>query len=246
MKRYFVMMIAAALYAAGCTPKGAETGGMALGVLPDGTETEDWNAIRKGDLLFVGIPGDYYLSDTLYNCGEIPVTYIHTSMLDVDSSGVWVVDATFKRGVDRHPIDSLVADFALRNGRTLTLEVWRVKNNNNVSSCVEAAKAHMGTPYDIEFTPDNDYYYCTELIYESYVNGDGSHIFTAAPLDFGSGTIGEVDYWQRLASRVGGTMPQDVTGTVPSVMRAEECLAPVDIDVRSYLKPAAVEPVLNN
>lgn len=238
-------MIAAALCAVGCAPKGAETGVQALGVLPDGSETGDWNAIRKGDLLFVGIPGDYYLSDTIYDGGEIPVTYIHTSMLDVDSAGVWVVDATFKRGVDRHPLDSLVSDFALRNGRTLTLEVWRVKSNSDVASFVESAKTHIGTLYDIEFTPDNNNYYCTELIYDSYVAEDGSHIFSAAPLDFGAGTIGEVDYWQRLASRIGGTMPVGVTGTTPSGMRAEECLTPVDIDVRAYLKPAVQAPVQN-
>ena len=167
MKKHLTIILAAVLAVSGCSPKGAGALAGESGVLPDGSRTQEWNSIRKGDLLFVGIPGDYYLSSTEYDCGEIPVTYIHTSMFDVDSAGVWVVDATFKRGVDRHPLDTLVADFALRNGRTLTLEVWRVKNNNDVALFVESAKTHIGTPYDIEFTPDNNNYYCCNNVQHS-------------------------------------------------------------------------------
>ncbi|MCQ2138190.1 MAG: hypothetical protein MJY60_05745 [Bacteroidales bacterium] len=232
MKRFFLIVFSAALCCCACGQRG---GASASATASAEEQMQPKDSIRKGDLLFVGIPGDYYLSDTLFEAGQIPVTYIHASMLDVDEDGLWVVDATFKHGVDRHRLDTLVADFKLRNDRHLTLEVWRVKDLPEVDQCVETAKLHLGLPYDISFVPGNDEWYCTELIQDAYTYPDGRRIFSNRGLNFESGSIAERDYWQRLFSRIGAEAPAGVEGTTPRSLMEEGCIYKLDIDPYTYL-----------
>lgn len=170
---------------------------------------------RTGDLVFVAIP-DESSSD-----GEL--TYVHAAMLDVDQTGTWIVDATFKHGVDRHPLDTFIADFRRHDGSYPLFEVVRLADDTDAASFVKNAKRFIGEPYDIEFDPDNGRHYCTELIYDSYVRG-AEHVFDAEPMTFKNGDGVYPSYWPRIIGRIGAEIPEGKIGTTPRQMRFSDAV----------------------
>ena len=157
------------------------------------------------------------------------VNFIHTAILEVDSLGaVWVIDATLAHGVDRHPLDTLLADFTLhRPGAVETFEVWRLKDNRDAGRFVEQAKTMVGEPYDVYFRPANNCHYCTELVYDVYVDGDGHPIFDTVPMNFRDKEGNMPVYWERLFAKLGEEVPQGVPGTNPQMMRESPKLVKV-------------------
>ena len=180
--------------------------------------------IQTGDLLFVGIPanyGDDPAAEAIASATSIgaEVNFIHTAILEVDSLGaVWVVDATIKHGVDRHPLDTLLSDFTLHRGGEATFEVMRLKDNRDAARFVEQAKSMAGEAYDVYFRASNGLHYCTELVYDIFVDASGNHIFETVPMNFKDKDGNMPSYWVRLFDRLGEEIPQGKPGTNPQMM----------------------------
>ena len=85
-----------------------------------------------------------------------------------------------------------------------------------MEECLTKAKSFIGQPYDWWYLPDNGKMYCSELVYESYLDSDGYHIFEAHPMNFRSpdGTMPQV--WISIFEELGQPVPEGVLGTNPS------------------------------
>lgn len=177
--------------------------------------------LQTGDLIFVGIPktgepGEY--------------NYVHAAMVEVCGEDVWVVDATLKRGVDRHPLDTFITDYTRHDGSYPLYRIMRLKDNSDAARYVGNAKAFIGEAYDLDFAKGNGKHYCTELIYDSYVSPDGP-LFEEYPINF-SNPDGSVDpYWDYFFGKLGIPVPSNGIGTMPGTMLESEILEPVDFDL---------------
>lgn len=188
--------------------------------------------VRTGDLLFLGIPADYTIFDDSMSGAIASATgkadqlnYIHVAVLEVNDKGaIWIVDATLKHGVDRHPLDTFLADFTLKNGNYPQLDVMRLKRPRHVALYVENTRRFCGEAYDLYFLPDNDRHYCTELVYDSYVTPKGKHLFHAAPMNFKAEDGTFPPYWVQLFQLINQPIPQSELGTNPNAMAKEKCL----------------------
>lgn len=199
-------------------------------------QEEPQNNIQTGDLLFVGIPLDYHLSDstgmddaiTSATGREGEINYIHVAILERDEQdSLWVIDATIKHGVDRHPFRVFLSDFTLKDGSYPVMDVMRLKDNIEAASYVENAKTFVGRDYDMYFSPDNDEQYCSELVWNSYITRDGINWFTTSPMNFKSEDGTFPPYWVELFALLGEPIPQGVQGTNPKEMSEETCLEKV-------------------
>lgn len=190
----------------------------------------DKQQIQTGDLLFIGIPMDYDAGNNMAQAisaatGDGEINYIHTAVLEVDDAGaVWVIDATLAHGVDRHPLDTLFKDFTLNNGERATFKVMRLKDDEGAARHVEQCKALLGEEYDVYFLPSNGKHYCTEVVYDCYLNRDGSHIFDSVPMNFKNKDGEMPEYWTWLFGLLGQPVPQGVPGTNPQMMFASPAL----------------------
>lgn len=181
--------------------------------------------IESGDLLFVGIPMHYWddsITDAIAQATAAAgdtVNFIHTAILEVDpAGGIWVIDATLAHGVDRHPLDTMLADFRLKEGNTRTLRVMRLTDNRDAVRFVEQAKGMLGEGYDLYFKAANGLHYCTELVYDTYVDAAGKHLFESVPMNF-KNKEGEMPaYWTKLFATLGEPVPQGQPGTNPQMM----------------------------
>ena len=168
--------------------------------------------LRTGDLLFVGSSEGAGSMDEAIVASTGNLT--HVAIIQVDQAGIpWVIDATPKRGVSRYPLDSLVQ---ANSGAAFLVK--RLKDTTGVSRFVENALRFVGNPYDLTFLPDNDAFYCSELVRDAYRRPDGSYLFDAAPMNFLSSDGFLPPYWEELFERLDMPVPQGLPGTNPQDM----------------------------
>ena len=168
--------------------------------------------LRTGDLLFVGTSEEAGSMDDAIVASTGNLT--HVAIIQVDQAGMpWVIDATPKRGVSRYPLDSLVQ---ANSGAAFLVK--RLKDTTGVSRFVENALRLIGNPYDLTFLPDNDAFYCSELVRDAYRRPDGSYLFDAAPMNFLSSDGFLPPYWKELFERLDMPVPQGLPGTNPQDM----------------------------
>ena len=195
-------------------------------------------SLQTGDLIFVGIPADYSLDDNSMDAAIADATgspdslnLIHVAIAEVEGDQTWIIDATIKYGVDRHPLDTFLTQFTLKDGSYPVFEVMRLKDDKVAETAVERAKSFVGTSYDVAFLPDNGALYCTELVQVSYLTDDGARIFASAPMHFKNAEGEFPVYWQQLFALIGQQIPQDIPGTNPQAMARDPQLKPVNVSL---------------
>lgn len=213
MKRVIILLMAA-LTAVACTPSN--------------------DSLQTGDLLFVGIPGDYSIAEDEMSgaisaaTGDGQLNLIHIAIIDVAEDGPYVIDATIKYGVDRHPLDTLRKQFTLKDGKQPVYIVKRLKDNRLAADWIKKAKSFCGQPYDMCFLPDNGALYCSELVRDSYLGPNNEYLFEQKPMNW-KNEKGEIPvYWTQLFALLGMDVPQDEPGTNPQDMSVSPLLETVD------------------
>ena len=166
--------------------------------------------LRTGDLVFVcadttGMDAAISAATT----DKSTCDYSHVGIIEACDSGTFVIDATPQYGVSRHSL----REFGAENGE---LHYYRVKGYDNGNEWVGNAKRYVGRPYDFYFLPDNDKFYCSELVEKCCVAPDGTPIFEPKPMNFLSADGTMPDYWVNLFDSLGVAVPQGAMGTNPN------------------------------
>lgn len=160
-------------------------------------------APQTGDLIFF-TGGSSSMDDAISSStGD---GFVHVAIVEVDSEGtVWLIDATPQKGVSREKLLEEKGNMVLK----------RLKDSTGVAASVQRAKSLIGSPYDFAFLPDNDAYYCSELVYECFLRPDGSHIFSCQPMNFLDSEGNLPEYWKELFEKLQMDVPQGIPGTNP-------------------------------
>lgn len=190
-------------------------------VMTQGCSSVPDQPLQTGDLVFASIPAD---EDTTY---MLP---IHTAIVEVDKDGVWIIDATAKRGVARRTVDEFVTDYQRHDGSYPEFSVYRLEDNSGAAEFISNEKQFLGEEYDIEFLMDNGKHYCTELVYDSYIR-NGEHLFELVPISFADGQGDINPFWTRIFGSLGVTVPSGQPGTTPEQMLLSPSLHYVDVIV---------------
>ena len=194
-------------------------------------------SIQSGDLVFVALPFDYKADSTSMDCAissataqEGKLNLIHVDIAEVEADSIWIIDATIAHGVDRHPLDTFLKDFTLKDGTYPDFIIKRVKGADGPAA-VERAKSYCGRGYDLRFLPDNEELYCSELVQLSYLDSDGEQIFRSEPMNWLAPDGSIPPYWEWLFSKLGMDVPQGLPGTNPQKMSESEALESVDAEL---------------
>jgi hypothetical protein len=141
--------------------------------------------LQEGDLLFQDL-----------NCGELcdaieAVTegvngqdFSHCAMVIRDADSLVVVEAIGSKV----QVNSIPKFFA-RSGDTLAIKnivVGRVKQpyKELIPQAAANAKALIGQPYDDAFLPNNNKWYCSEVLYEAFRKASNTEFFELNPMTF--------------------------------------------------------------
>lgn len=164
-------------------------------------------APQTGDLIF--FTGDSSSMDDAIS-SSTGDGFVHVAIVEVDSEGTaWLIDATPQKGVSREKLETKLLE---EKGKAVLM---RLKDSTGVTASVQRAKSLIGSPYDFAFLPDNDAYYCSELVYECFLRPNGSHIFSCQPMNFLDSEGNLPEYWKELFEKLQMDAPQGLPGTNP-------------------------------
>ncbi|MBR1766194.1 MAG: hypothetical protein IJ745_04025 [Bacteroidales bacterium] len=177
--------------------------------------------LRPGDLLFYRDEGG--MNDAISaSTGQ----YTHVALVESVGDTVWIIDATQRYGVSRRPM------LRTRSGAKPYPDVYRVTGCRIIDSVLARARSFIGQPYDNAFLPGNGALYCSELIYECFLDDcsdEPRHIFEAKPMNWRDSDGNLPEYWKTHFGQLGTTVPEGVLGTNPTDMSRSHRLKAVGL-----------------
>lgn len=178
--------------------------------------------LKNGDLIFVGAENSAF-SEAISNATKKDsANFTHTAIVEVSKDGIFVIEASSdKNGVVR----TAWQDFQKENKKR-HIELMRLKDSSNVdmNATITRAKSFLGQAYDFYFYPNNSKMYCTELVWEAYLDNKGKRIFEAKPMNFYAADGSLPVYFKELFEKLGVAVPQGVLGTNPNDMSKSKAL----------------------
>lgn len=182
--------------------------------------------LQTGDLLFqVSGSNDYTSAIKEVTSGIRGLEFTHVGVAYVEADSVFVLEA-IPYGVMKTPLDRFFRHSQLRDGNP-SVVVGRLKPRFQpaIPLAIEKIKTLLGKRYDYLFTPNDEVYYCSELIYVSYLKSNGKPIFKMHPMTFrDQKTKQTTALWKAHFERHKAPVPEGVPGTNPGDMSRSEAL----------------------
>ena len=165
-----------------------------------------WDRLQSGDLLFV--------RDTSGMGQAVQQTtgqYTHVALVERCGDSLFIIDATPTLGVSRRQLSPPTFDIS-------HCDVYRLTISFDTAAVIARAHSFLGQPYDNAFMHNNGALYCSELIYECYLDSNGNHLFEAVPMNWRApdGTIPQ--YWLDHFRRLNTPIPEGLPGTNPTAI----------------------------
>ena len=189
--------------------RGAMPDNMLLREYLDNSTLHPRYTLQSGDLLFLNNNRSDMEKAITASTGE----YSHVALVERDSADdVWVIEASPKKGVQCIPYSQFEREHLLRFNPG-TIDIYRLTAPFDTAAVIARAKNLVGKAYDDTFLPDNDAYYCSELIQVAF---DG--IFPSKPMNWRDADGNLPEYWIKHFEKLGVPVPEGVPGTNPTDM----------------------------
>lgn len=164
-------------------------------------------AQQTGDLLFL----KENRSDMEQAITASTGAYTHVALMERDSADeVWVIEAVPKKGVQRIPYSQFEIENLLKSFPE-SCDIYRLTVPFDTAAVIARAKSLVGKPYDDAFLPDNDAYYCSELIEVAF-----GGLFEAKPMNWRDADGNLPAYWVEHFRGLNMPVPEGILGTNPT------------------------------
>lgn len=191
--------------------------------------------LQSGDLIFV-VEGKGNFSKAISEATAFSdsLKFVHVGIIEREDNFINVVEASPEEGVRIIPIEKFIEEAPEINGIP-QIVIKRLTIDFPIEEAVARAKSFLGEPYDWWYLPGNGKMYCSELVYESFLDSEGNHIFIAQPMNFRSSDGNIPQFWNELFSELGQPIPEGIEGTNPS-----------DLSKSSFLQTLTIENYFNS
>jgi len=183
-------------------------------------------AFQEGDLLFQDVDcGPFCEAIEKVTQGYNGANLSHVGMIvKNDDDQLQVIEATTK-GVILTDIDAFLKKSATKSGSKVLVGRLKSEYTSLIPEACTYAKTLLGKEYDQVFDVNNDTYYCSELVYESYkVSNDNIPIFDLQPMTFVDPDTGETfGIWTSYYEDLKVAIPEGEPGLNPGgISRSEK------------------------
>lgn len=192
---------------------------------------------RPGDLLFEDLDCGP-LCDAIEDVttGYQNARLSHVGLAARDESGRIVVLEAVSKGVVATDMPTFLNRAAEAGGRPRVI-VGRLKSpyRRLIPAAIEHAVALKGKPYDRSFAIDNDAYYCSELVYETFRKANGGEaVFPLEPMTFKDPKTQQTQpAWEEYFAELGIDVPEGQPGINPGGISRSPALT----IIHSYAHP---------
>ena len=173
--------------------------------------------LQEGDLLFQDLDSSP-LCDAieLVTTGYNGANFSHIGLVVLDNDTLKVLEAIPPKVMITNLDDFINRSFD-KNGNPKVI-VGRLKKEftNSISNAVSYSKSKLDITYDEVFLINNETYYCSELIYEAFLNDS---IFELKPMTFlHPETKDTLKVWKEYYSDLNTNIPEGNPGINPGIM----------------------------
>jgi hypothetical protein len=173
--------------------------------------------LQEGDLLFQDLDSSP-LCDAieLVTPGYNGANFSHIGLVVLDNDTLKVLEAIPPKVMITNLDDFINRSFD-KNGNPKVI-VGRLKKEftNSISNAVSYSKSKLDITYDEVFLINNETYYCSELIYEAFLNDS---IFELKPMTFlHPKTKDTLKVWKEYYSDLNTNIPEGNPGINPGIM----------------------------
>ena len=173
--------------------------------------------LQEGDLLFQDLDSSP-LCDAieLVTPGYNGANFSHIGLVVLDNDTLKVLEAIPPKVMITNLDDFINRSFD-KNGNPKVI-VGRLKKEftNSISNAVSYSKSKLDIAYDEVFLINNETYYCSELIYEAFLNDS---IFELKPMTFlHPKTKDTLKVWKEYYSDLNTNIPEGNPGINPGIM----------------------------
>jgi len=178
---------------------------------------------QSGDLLFqVGKNSELNQAIIEVTSGERDIHYTHTGIVLVENDTVFVIEA-IPPEVSKTLLDTFLSRSANWEGKPM-VAVGRLKPEYRevIRQALIRAKNLLGKPCDYVYSPDNNAYYCSELITFSFLNKQNMPIFEPIKMNFRDADGNMSAYWIEHFEKQNAEIPESKLGSNPGELSKSE------------------------
>lgn len=184
--------------------------------------------LKTGDLIF-HISGNSLFSQAISSATSIPdsIDFDHVGIIELIEEKAYIIEASPEAGVRKISLEKFLNENSGKKDSP-TFIVKRLKKPIDFNKAIKLAYSHIGEDYDWWYLPENGKMYCSELVYECYLDSEGNKIFDATPMNFRAkdGTMPE--FWKSLFDQINAPIPEGLPGTNPNDLSRSPLLRTVD------------------
>ena len=188
--------------------------------------------LHNGDLVFQINESSDFVDAIEASTNKSDLSFSHVGLVSVTDSGIYVIEASPKHGVVATRLNDFYDDSAHdKNGKPM-VRFYRAKVAQDIADkAVARAASFIGTPYDFAFSQGTSELYCSELIYESFIDENGQHLFPTLPMNFRNDKGDLPSYWIEHFNKLGIPVPENEEGTNPNDMANSDAVEILKIKV---------------
>ncbi len=123
---------------------------------------------QHGDVIFQMLANSRLMEMIAGTTGS---DYTHCGIVEYRYGNWWVIEAV-------GPVRSIRMESWIKRGRDKGFAVYRLKNTEDaaINKFIAAANTYLGRPYDIRYRFDDEYIYCSELVFKAYRTATGDDL----------------------------------------------------------------------
>jgi hypothetical protein len=143
-------------------------------------------SFKNGDLIFQNLDcGPLCDAIESVTAGYKGMPLSHIAIVEIANGNIQVIEAIGKN-VHKTPIDTFLKRIVDSNGKPKVI-VGRLNSSyiTLVPKALAFCNEQLGKQYDDAFLPNNDKYYCSELLYDAFKDANnGKAFFSLQPMTF--------------------------------------------------------------
>ena len=180
------------------------------------TTSVDSFRLQTGDLLFQVDKGSMSEAIAKVTIGESNINYTHVGIVLVKNDTIFVIEA-IPSGVSKTLLDTFMLRSVILEERPI-VAVGRLKQEYHeyIPHALVRAENLLGKPYDFVFCPDNDAYYCSELVEVSFLDKQNTPIFEPISMNFRDADGNLPTYWIEHFEKHNAVIPENRLGSNPA------------------------------
>lgn len=135
--------------------------------------------LKEGDIIFQSMNCDLCKAINAVTEGFEGKDFSHLGMIQIQNDSIYVIEAAGKN-VKLTPLEV----FKTYTSETMYVGRLKRKYRKYIPIAVEFSLSQMGVSYDEAYLYDNGSYYCSELIYDAFLEAYKKPFFELTPMTF--------------------------------------------------------------